>query len=109
MYPVFEDLTFVAIVGFIFLILFVVLALWIVVTEGIKWFVNLVTQMLTRVLVCIGSEVKIIMARARLRENLLSLRATAKHSDEDSGLPAEHIKVVRAVRQLAAAHGHFRT
>ncbi len=109
MYPVLEDLVVVAIVGSFFLILFVVLALWIVVTEGIKWLANFGTQMLTRALVRMGSEVKLTWARARLREKLLSLRAMAKHSDEKPGLPAERMKVARAVRQLVAAHGHFRT
>ncbi len=109
MYAILEDLVIVAVVGFFFLMLFIVLALWMVVTEGIKWLANFGTRMLTRALARLESEINIAWARARIREKLLFFRASVRQSEGKRGLPAERVHFAHAVRQFVAAHGHFRT
>lgn len=108
MYAVLEYLAVVGIVWFLFLMLFVALVFWIVLTEGISWLANFGTQVITRLTVRTRPEVNIAWARARIWEKLTSSRVVAEQPDQKRGLSAEQTYMVRVRRQFVTEHGHFR-
>ena len=109
MYPVLEDLAVVAIVGFFFLVLFVVLVLGLLFTEGLKWLANVGTHILGRLIVSAESKVNVARAPARIREKLSSAPAVALHPCQKRGWPAERPHMAHEVRQFVTGHGLFRS
>lgn len=109
MYPVLEDLAFIAIVDFFLLVLFVVLVLWLLLAEGLKWLANRSTHILSRLVAWAGSEVNVRCALAYIRERVSSARAAAQHSCQKRECPAERPHMARAVRQFVTGYGLFRS
>lgn len=104
MYAVLQYLAVVGIVWFLFLMLFVALVCWIVLTEGINWLANFGTRILTRLAVRMRPEVKIAWAWARLREKLTSSRAVSEQPGQKRGLSALQAYMVRLHRQFVTGH-----